>query len=98
MSDNVHDSEDFINVFLALAILQWTAGDTQLLLTDLYPQVVDPPPPPPPAIGLIHIPSSLYYIYLIILPSLTRQGNISLSGAHSFFTLTLTLTLTLALP
>ena len=48
MSDNVHDSEDFINVFLALAILQWTAGDTQLLLTDLYPQVVDPPPPPPP--------------------------------------------------
>jgi hypothetical protein len=33
-----HDSEDFVNVFLALAILEWRRGDTQLLLTDLYPK------------------------------------------------------------
>ena len=47
-----HDSEDFVNVFLALAILQWTAGDTQLFLTDLYPQV----PPLPPSYPLPPIP------------------------------------------
>jgi hypothetical protein len=33
-----HDSEDFVNVFLALAILQWRPGNTQVLLTDLYPK------------------------------------------------------------
>jgi hypothetical protein len=33
-----HDSEDFVNVFLALAILEWKRGDTQMLLTDLYPK------------------------------------------------------------
>lgn len=33
-----HDSEDFVNVFLALAILQWNIGDTQIYLTDLYPK------------------------------------------------------------
>jgi EGF domain-specific O-GlcNAc transferase len=33
-----HDSEDFVNVFLALAILQWTPAQTQIMLTDLYPE------------------------------------------------------------
>lgn len=33
-----HDSEDFVNVFLAMAILQWKIGDTQMFLTDLYPK------------------------------------------------------------
>ena len=33
-----HDSEDFINAFLALAILEWKLGDTQVYLTDLYPE------------------------------------------------------------
>jgi hypothetical protein len=33
-----HDSEDFVNVFLALAVLQWKMEDTQIYLTDLYPQ------------------------------------------------------------
>ena len=33
-----HDSEDFVNVFLSLAILRWNIGDTQIYLTDLYPQ------------------------------------------------------------
>lgn len=33
-----HDSEDFVNVFLAMAILQWKPKDTQLFLTDLYPE------------------------------------------------------------
>jgi hypothetical protein len=33
-----HDSEDFFNVFLAMAILQWKGGDTQMYLTDLYPE------------------------------------------------------------
>ena len=33
-----HDSEDFINAFLALAILEWNLGDTQVYLTDLYPE------------------------------------------------------------
>ena len=50
-----HDSEDFVNVFLALAILQWTAGDTQLFLTDLYPQVPPLSLPPSP----LPLPSSL---------------------------------------
>lgn len=33
-----HDSEDFVNVFLALAILEWKRSDTQIVLTDLYPK------------------------------------------------------------
>lgn len=33
-----HDSEDFVNVFLAMAILKWNIGNTQIYLTDLYPQ------------------------------------------------------------
>lgn len=33
-----HDSEDFVNVFLALAILEWAPGSTQHFLTDLYPE------------------------------------------------------------
>ena len=33
-----HDSEDFVNAFLALSILNWTPGDTQVYLTDLYPE------------------------------------------------------------
>ena len=59
MSDNVHDSEDFINVFLALAILQWTAGDTQLLLTDLHPPLLDSYISHPPST----ISTSLYYLH-----------------------------------
>lgn len=33
-----HDSEDFINAFLAMAVLQWNVADTQIMLTDLYPE------------------------------------------------------------
>lgn len=33
-----HDSEDFVNVFLAMAILQWKPSDTQVFLMDLYPK------------------------------------------------------------
>lgn len=33
-----HDSEDFFNVFLAMAILDWKKEDTQMFLTDLYPE------------------------------------------------------------
>lgn len=33
-----HDSEDFVNVFLAMAILEWKKEDTQMFLTDLYPE------------------------------------------------------------
>lgn len=33
-----HDSEDFVNVFLAMAILKYSRGNTQHYLTDLYPQ------------------------------------------------------------
>lgn len=33
-----HDSEDFVNLFLAMAILEWKPGDTQVYLTDLYPE------------------------------------------------------------
>lgn len=33
-----HDSEDFVNAFLSLAILQWSLSETQLLLTDLHPR------------------------------------------------------------
>lgn len=32
-----HDSEDFINAFLSMAILHWNLKDTQIYLTDLYP-------------------------------------------------------------
>ena len=32
-----HDSEDFVNTFLSLAILEWSLNDTQLLVTDLHP-------------------------------------------------------------
>ena len=33
-----HDSEDFINAFLTMAILEWNVGETQLYLTDLFPE------------------------------------------------------------
>jgi hypothetical protein len=33
-----HDSEDFVNVFLALAILEWSRGETQVIITDLFPE------------------------------------------------------------
>ena len=33
-----HDSEDFFNVFIAMAVLEWTPQQTQMLLTDLYPE------------------------------------------------------------
>lgn len=33
-----HDSEDFVNVFLAMAVLEWTPRDTQVFLMDLYPE------------------------------------------------------------
>jgi hypothetical protein len=33
-----HDSEDFINIFLSMAILDYKRGDTQIFNTDLYPK------------------------------------------------------------
>ena len=33
-----HDSEDFVNVFLAMAILRQRPKDVQVFLTDLYPR------------------------------------------------------------
>jgi hypothetical protein len=33
-----HDSEDFFNVFLAMAVLEWKPQEVQMYLTDLYPQ------------------------------------------------------------
>eukprot|EP00981_Chlorochromonas_danica_P007801 scaffold1884_cov343-Ochromonas_danica.AAC.18 len=33
-----HDSEDFVNVFIAMAVLKWSPGNTQQYLTDLYPR------------------------------------------------------------
>jgi len=33
-----HDSEDFFNVFIALAVLQWPTSDLQVVLADLYPK------------------------------------------------------------
>ena len=33
-----HDSEDFFNTFIALAVLQWSTRDTQVVLADLYPK------------------------------------------------------------
>lgn len=33
-----HDSEDFVNAFLALAVLEWSRGDTQIVITDLFPE------------------------------------------------------------
>ena len=33
-----HDSEDFFDIFLGMAILDWSKKDTQILLTDLYPR------------------------------------------------------------
>jgi hypothetical protein len=33
-----HDSEDFVNTFLAMAILKWSRRNTQILLADLYPK------------------------------------------------------------
>mmetsp|Transcript_5557 Transcript_5557/g.15531 ORF Transcript_5557/g.15531 Transcript_5557/m.15531 type:complete len:399 (-) Transcript_5557:538-1734(-) len=33
-----HDSEDFFNLFLALLILKWEIGDSQVFLVDLYPK------------------------------------------------------------
>lgn len=35
-----HDSEDFTNAFIALAVLRWSMDDTQIYLTDLYPKGV----------------------------------------------------------
>lgn len=32
-----HDSEDFFNTFLTMAVLEWNLKDTQVYLTDLYP-------------------------------------------------------------
>ena len=31
-------SEDFFNVFIAMAVLEWKKKDTQIFLTDLYPK------------------------------------------------------------
>ena len=33
-----HDSEDFVNTLIALAILEWNVKDLQILITDLYPK------------------------------------------------------------
>lgn len=33
-----HDSEDFVNAFLAMAILRMAPGETQIFITDLYPK------------------------------------------------------------
>jgi hypothetical protein len=33
-----HDSEDFVNAFLALAVLEWSRGDTQIVIMDLFPE------------------------------------------------------------
>lgn len=33
-----HDSEDFFNVFVAMAVLRWSSKDTQIFLTDLFPE------------------------------------------------------------
>lgn len=33
-----HDSEDFVNAFLAMAILKKRPAEVQMLLTDLYPK------------------------------------------------------------
>lgn len=33
-----HDSEDFINAFLTMAVLEWNLGETQIYLTDLFPE------------------------------------------------------------
>lgn len=33
-----HDSEDFFNVFIAMAVLDYTPGEVQMYLTDLYPE------------------------------------------------------------
>ena len=35
---DVPSSEDFFNVFIAMAVLEWKAGDSQIYLTDLYPK------------------------------------------------------------
>ena len=33
-----HDSEDFVNAFLSLAILEWSMKDVQVYVSDLYPK------------------------------------------------------------
>jgi hypothetical protein len=33
-----HDSEDFFDIFLGMAVLDWSKMDTQIFLTDLYPR------------------------------------------------------------
>lgn len=48
-----HDSEDMVNAFLAMAILQWSLNDTQILLTDLYPK------------GPFWCPQPLHHHYII---------------------------------
>ena len=33
-----HNSEDFFNTFIALAILRWPVNDLQILITDIFPK------------------------------------------------------------
>lgn len=33
-----HDSEDFFNYFVAMSVLDWSLANTQVYLTDLYPE------------------------------------------------------------
>jgi hypothetical protein len=33
-----HNSEDFFNAFIALAILRWNTADLQVIIADLYPK------------------------------------------------------------
>ena len=33
-----HNSEDFFNTFIALAVLKWNTRDLQIILGDLYPK------------------------------------------------------------
>jgi hypothetical protein len=33
-----HVSEDFVNAFLVMGILEWRPNNTQILVTDMYPQ------------------------------------------------------------
>ena len=37
-SPSTPDSEDFFNVFVALAVLQWSTDDLQMVIADLYPK------------------------------------------------------------
>jgi hypothetical protein len=33
-----HDSEDFFNIFISYAVLEYSLKDIQIYLTDLYPK------------------------------------------------------------